>query len=292
MDLTNEAILETVEQEVLHPEVVRRALQRVVSALSDPTDTVVPHRTALQVELTVLEQELARLAAAVAQGGDLKPLLDGIQAREQRRRSLQTKLAGLEGVRPVSARDLQDIQREVEVRLTDWRGLLRRQVTQSRQILRKLLVGRIVFRQRPDGSYEFSGEASLGRVLAGIICTKAGVAPYLKALRSQALTWSTFPLALFRSADPGGTHHSVWRLGPASGARRLFHRFGPGTRPAVGHRPLSPHRPVSSEPYLRRLSGMMVISRDVAINGRASGSSWSLRAYPPWTKRPDAFGSR
>ena len=37
---------------------------------------------------------------------------------------------------------------------------------------------------------------------------------------------------------------------------------------------------------------MMVIPGDVAINGRASGSSWSLRAYPPWTKRPDAFGSR
>src|SRR5262245_65924664 len=28
---------------------------------------------------------------------------------------------------------------------------------------------------------------------------------------------------------------------------------------------------------------MMVISGDVAINGRASGSSWSLRADPPWT---------
>ena len=37
---------------------------------------------------------------------------------------------------------------------------------------------------------------------------------------------------------------------------------------------------------------MMVISGDVAINGRASGSSWSLRAYPPWTKRRAAFGSR
>ena len=202
MDLTNEAVLETIEQEVLHPEVVRRALRRVLDELNAPTDTVVPHRTALQAELAVLEQELARLAAAVAQGGDLKPLLDGIQAREQRRRTLQTELAGLEGLRPVSARDLQDIQRDVEVRLTDWRGLLRRQVAQSRQILKKLLVGRIVFRQREDGVYEFSGQASLGRVLAGVVCTKAGVAPYLKALRSHALSWSTFPLALFLNADP------------------------------------------------------------------------------------------
>jgi site-specific DNA recombinase len=177
MDLTNEAVLKTIEQEILHPEVVQRALRRVFGELSAPTDTVVPHRVALQAELTILEQELARLAAAVAQGGELKPLLDGIQAREQRRRTLQTEVAGLEGLRPVSARDLQDIQRDVKERLADWRGLLRRQVVQSRQILRKLLVGRIVFRPREDGIYEFSGQASLGRVLAGIVCTKAGVAP-------------------------------------------------------------------------------------------------------------------
>jgi hypothetical protein len=34
----------------------------------------------------------------------------------------------------------------------------------------------------------------------------------------------------------------------------------------------------------------MVIAGDVAINGRASGNSWSLRAYPPWTRRRDALG--
>jgi hypothetical protein len=94
----------------------------------------------------------------VAQGGDLTVLLEGIRARKQRRRALQEELAGLEGLRPVSARDLQDIQRDVEGRLTDWRGLLRRQLVQSRQILRRLLVGRIVFRLREDGVYKFSSQ--------------------------------------------------------------------------------------------------------------------------------------
>lgn len=69
MDLTNEAVLKTVEQEILHPEVVRRALHRVLDELNAPTDTVVPRRTGLQAELTVLDQELGRLTAAVAQGG-------------------------------------------------------------------------------------------------------------------------------------------------------------------------------------------------------------------------------
>jgi hypothetical protein len=35
----------------------------------------------------------------------------------------------------------------------------------------------IVFRRREDGFYEFSGEASLGRILAGTVCTKTVVAP-------------------------------------------------------------------------------------------------------------------
>jgi hypothetical protein len=33
------------------------------------------------------------------------------------------------------------------------------------------------------------------------------------------------------------------------------------------------------------MSGMMVVSGDVAINGRASGNSGESRAYPPWTTR-------
>jgi site-specific DNA recombinase len=173
----NQAVLAAVEQEVLHPEVVRRAISRAINELNTPTDTVVPRRTGLQAELTVLEQELARLTAAVAQGGDLKPLLDGIQAREQRRRTLQTELAGLQGLHPVTTRDLQNIQREVATRLADWQGLLTRQVAQSRQILKKLLVGRIVFQPRDDGTYEFSGQASLDRIIAGLACTKAVVAP-------------------------------------------------------------------------------------------------------------------
>jgi site-specific DNA recombinase len=177
VELTNEAVLAAVESEVLHPEVVRRAMSRAIAELNAPTDTVVPRRTALQAELGVLEQELSRLAAAVAQGGDLKPLLEGIQARERRRGTLQTELAGLEGLQPVTTSDLQQIQQDVEARLADWQGLLRRHVAQSRQILKKLLVGRIVFRRRDDGVYEFSGQASLGRIIAGLACTKTVVAP-------------------------------------------------------------------------------------------------------------------
>ncbi len=94
-------------------------------------------------------------------------------------RALQTELAGLEGLRSVGARDLQDIQREVEGRLTDWRGLLRRQIAQSRQILRKLLVGRIV-------SHYLAGRSGVrGNGTQAAIA--AGYAPRSAAVQAHAL---------------------------------------------------------------------------------------------------------
>jgi hypothetical protein len=78
VQLTNQAVLAAVEEEVLHPEVVQRAISRAINELSAPTDTVVPRRTGLQAELTILEQELARLTAAGAPGGVHKPHNEGI----------------------------------------------------------------------------------------------------------------------------------------------------------------------------------------------------------------------
>ena len=46
--------------------------------------------------------------------------------------------------------------------------MLRREVPEAREILRNLIVGRIVFTPRPETRlYEFSGRGSLGRLLAG-----------------------------------------------------------------------------------------------------------------------------
>ena len=56
----------------------------------------------------------------------------------------------------------QRIERELRVRVDDWRGLLRRHVPQARQILRKLLVDRVVFTPRAD-HYEFVGAWTLGK---------------------------------------------------------------------------------------------------------------------------------
>ena len=55
--------------------------------------------------------------------------------------------------------------------LEDWRGALRRHVPQARQILRKLLVGKLAMtpvREGRKGAFDFRGEASRGRLLTGL----------------------------------------------------------------------------------------------------------------------------
>jgi len=56
--------------------------------------------------------------------------------------------------------------------------MLRREVPETREILRNLIVGRIVFTPRPETRlYEFSGRGSLGRLLAGTASPVSVVTP-------------------------------------------------------------------------------------------------------------------
>jgi hypothetical protein len=204
MEDANRAVLETFEQEVLHPKVIEVGLRHGLDLLKPTEESVVPRREALQADLAVLDQELARFTSAVAQGGDLPALVEAIKVREERKRRLQEELAGLEGLQRVASIDLGQLQSELQARLSDWQDLLNRQVPVARQIIKKLLTGRIIFRQREDGTYEFSGQATLGRIIAGLACTKTVVAPYLKALRRQAFSYArcTPPSASALSGRP------------------------------------------------------------------------------------------
>ena len=68
---------------------------------------------------------------------------------------------------------------ELAGRLTDWREVVAGQPAQARQLLRTLLVGRFVFTPRRDETgayYEFSGRASYGKLLAGLVVA-TGVVP-------------------------------------------------------------------------------------------------------------------
>jgi hypothetical protein len=97
-------------------------------------------------------------------------------------------------LRAGTAPQLNDAEVEASMRgtLDDWRGALRRHVPQSRQMLRKLLVGKLAMtpgRVGRKGTFDFGGEASLGRLLSGVaglpqaVASPRGTTPFHSPLR-------------------------------------------------------------------------------------------------------------
>ena len=88
--------------------------------------------------------------------------------------------------------DATRIERDLRKRLCEWRGLLRRQTPTARQMLARLLDGRIAWTPRKaEGLYEFAGRARFDdALLSGIVVTEglaspAGFEPAVSTLKGS-----------------------------------------------------------------------------------------------------------
>ena len=65
------------------------------------------------------------------------------------------------------------IERELLAYVQEWRTMASRTVAQGRQILRKLLRGRVTATPLDDGRVELSGQADYGKLFSGIFLATA-----------------------------------------------------------------------------------------------------------------------
>ena len=172
MAATDDAVLSVVEDAILRPEVVEAAIEKAVEQLT--VTTAASRRPALEADLATVERELTRLTGAIATGGELPALLDAVQDRERRREALRCELEVLGTSEPVVL-DRAALRKNLESRLGDWRGLLRRHTEQGQQILRRLLVGRLTFTPAEDDTgryYTFHGTGTLTKLVGGLVPQK------------------------------------------------------------------------------------------------------------------------
>ena len=100
-------------------------------------------RAGLAKRLPAIKKEVANLTAAIATGGGNVPaLVSALAERDQERARIETDLARLEALDRMATMK-QDLKRELEGVLVDWRGLLRANVQQARQMIGKLLAGKL-----------------------------------------------------------------------------------------------------------------------------------------------------
>lgn len=117
----------------------------VLAALDDAVERIVGDRVdqpqaELRGELDRLRKELARLVQAVAQGGDARALMAEIQKRWAWQQELHAEMKAILDREFVAWWSRPTVRDDLERRIQDWRGLLRRRAVQGLKILRKLIV--------------------------------------------------------------------------------------------------------------------------------------------------------
>ena len=166
------AFLTTIEQDVLQPAIITKAIEKALQQLRPQDgDNPVVRRQMLLKDLAKVEAALDRLAHAVAEGGKLSTLLEGIKKHEDQRTRLCTELAVLDNL-SLTPFDPSRIEQELRGYLKNWPSLAQAHPAQTRQILRKLLPSRVRVWREVKGrekSYHFEGQAAVGRLFNGLV---------------------------------------------------------------------------------------------------------------------------
>jgi site-specific DNA recombinase len=171
-DALMRAIAEALDERLLD-EAVATALARLRSGQEQQLD----RRTQIERELSLIEAQEHRLVEAVKRGDPIDPLVAALRAEENRKRALTAELANLADAARIAALDVKRVQQSLRARVADVRGLLGRRIPQTRQLLRKLLIGRLEcegFVEPGGKGYRFRGEATYAGLLTGAAATSNG----------------------------------------------------------------------------------------------------------------------
>jgi hypothetical protein len=168
MESLDAEVLATLEDDIMRPSVVEEAIRLALAELARARQSAARRR--LETELAAVRLECERLAEAIAHGGPLDVLMERLRARQTRRVALEGELAAQRQV--ASYASPHALEARLRAKLADWRGLLRRNVTEGRAVLRQLLIGPLLFspvnEERRRG-YAFEGLIALDRLIAGVL---------------------------------------------------------------------------------------------------------------------------
>ena len=164
-----EAVLASIESLLLDPTVAEEIAATALAELQE--ETRAGRSETLEGDLRNVETKLARLTEALTIGGDLASIVEKLRTCEAERTQLQLQLSQITRQTARLAGD-GALRRQIDERIRDWRGLLRRSAEQGQQLLRRLIVGRLKVYPEADAKgayYRFRGKGTLSRLLSGLV---------------------------------------------------------------------------------------------------------------------------
>jgi hypothetical protein len=174
----DEAVLTALEHELLDPAILEAAMARAAARVAAPlVDTEEARRHALETARTQTESALARLTEAVAAGGAIATLVQAIRDQARRHQTIRAELADLDRPR-VAPLNVAQLKALLRTKAEEWQALLRKHAPIARQMVRKLVEGRIVFTpDRATRRYTFLATGTLANFFSGMVCPQAMASP-------------------------------------------------------------------------------------------------------------------
>jgi site-specific DNA recombinase len=178
-DLLDHAVLQSI-CELLDRRIVEAAVSKALARLRADYEGELGRRAAIERELSHLEAREQHLVEAIKQGEAMEPLVAALKAEEERKKALVAELDGLADRAKVPSLDSARLKRNLMARVADLQSLLTRHTPQARQMLRKLLMGRLTltpYEEAGSSWYRFEGQGTYGWLLAGESLTTSNGVP-------------------------------------------------------------------------------------------------------------------
>ena len=127
--------------------------------------------------MSLIESRLRHLVEAIATGKATDTIYSELQKEEAAKKACLAQLARLDQLTSLAATDGTRIERDLAERVADMKGALGRHVPHTRQLLRKLIPGRILctpFHDARGRGYTLSAEGTYAGLLGGKLTVKYG----------------------------------------------------------------------------------------------------------------------
>jgi DNA invertase Pin-like site-specific DNA recombinase len=174
METADAAVLEALLDEILTPERLTDLTGRLLTRARSIRETPDAGRAALERHLTEAEAAMARLTSAIAAGGDIPALIEAVKVQEAQRKAIVRRLEVLR--RPSGLVFDDALERRLRAAVGEWRDALGSQVAQARQVVEKLLTGRLTVEPETRGGrrrFRFKGVGTVTKLVAGVIPAEA-----------------------------------------------------------------------------------------------------------------------
>jgi DNA invertase Pin-like site-specific DNA recombinase len=157
---------------MLDARVLEEAVTQAVQVIRSDQAKFPDERLAIARQLSDIERRLRYLVEAIATGRATAAVFTELEKEETAKAGLLVRLSGLEQLSTV---DGSRLERSLVERVTDVKGLLGRHIPQTRQLLRKLIPGRIVctpFHDVRGKGYALSAVGTYAGLLGGKLMVK------------------------------------------------------------------------------------------------------------------------